>query len=221
MRFTVGILTTGLALALAVALAVPASALAGQAATGELFFYPCSSCHPLTPGSVAPSSLPNDFPSHRIVLEAHDVLGKGSAACSACHADATADPGKLKLVDGTLVDITGDIAAVCYPCHSAKYAEWQAGIHGRGQPKCTSAGCHNPHTPSWIYVEPLLPFVGTGIQVRAVSDRQPFTPLAAPPIPAPVETPGWLVLAFIIVTLFAIGVTVYLVRGGTRRTADE
>ncbi|MDZ4179051.1 MAG: hypothetical protein U1E29_07445 [Coriobacteriia bacterium] len=107
---------------------------------------------------------------------------------------------------------------MCYRCHSTKYAEWQAGVHGRSQPKCTSAGCHDPHTPSYIYVDPLLPFVGTGTQVRAVSDRQPFTPMAAPPVPAPVETPAWLSLAALIVALFAIGIVGYLMRGGP---ADE
>jgi hypothetical protein len=37
-----------------------------------------------------------------------------------------------------------------------------------GEAKCTAAGCHNPHTPSWIYVAALPPFQGTGIEVNAV-----------------------------------------------------
>lgn len=168
----------------------------GGAALGESLFYPCTSCHPVVDGRAA-KRLPIDFKGHRIELESHDVLGEGGSACVACHEDPARDPGKLKLIDGSLGDMDSDddVARLCYRCHSEKYKEWTIGAHGKPTGKCTSAGCHNPHAPAWIYAEPLLPFVGTGFTARAVSDRQPFTPLAGAPEPAPVYTPWWLILA--------------------------
>jgi hypothetical protein len=178
----------------AAALFAPAPALAGQASTGELFFYPCTNCHPVTlvAGTQQTSHpLPNDFKGHKIVLIGHDKLGKGDAACLACHDDPSRDPGKLKLADGSLVDIKGDIAQVCYRCHSAKYKEFKAGTHGKRKPSCVAAGCHDPHTPGWIYAEPLTPFLGNGFQFKVLPERQPFTPLP-PPAPAPrLITPWW------------------------------
>jgi hypothetical protein len=179
-------------------LAPAAGALAGQAASGELLFYPCASCHPVTldPGTDRPSrALPNGFKGHEVALEGHDRLGGGDAACLVCHDGPGKDPGRLKVAAGGLVDIRGDVAQVCYRCHSAKYREWMAGTHGKRQPKCTSTGCHDPHTPGWIYAGPLLPFVGNGLQFKVLSERAAFSPLA-PPAPAPpVETPAWFAAA--------------------------
>ena len=202
-----------LAMTLVLMSAVPA--LAGQASTGELFFYPCTGCHPVGPGS----KLPNGFAGHGIVLVEHDVLGKGTAACLACHADPNKDPGKLRTIDGSLVDIRGDVSRVCARCHSGKYAEWKAGTHGKLQPACTSAGCHDPHSPGWVNAGPLLPFVGTGFQVQVRPVRQPFMPLAAPSprgIP-PVETPVWFVVVVTLGVVAAAGLAVMLIRGRPRR----
>ncbi len=197
-------------------LAPPPAGAVGQAASGETLFYPCTSCHPVGPQGTA-TGLPNDFPGHQVVLIGHDALGEGSAACLVCHDDPARDPGKLVLLDGSLVDITGDVPALCFTCHSERYREWAAGTHGRNQPSCTSSGCHDPHTPAWVYGDPLLPFVGTGFQVRSVSDRQAFTPLAGPPVKAPVVTPSWLVLATLLVAFLATGIVGYLVRGRSAR----
>lgn len=190
---------------------------AGQAAIGEPVFYPCTGCHPVA-GGKAVKPLPIDFEGHRVKLEVHDKLGKGSAACLVCHDDPARDPGKLKLVDGTLVDITkpADVAKVCYRCHSEKYEEWTQGVHGKRAEKCSAAGCHDPHTPSWIYAEPLLPFVGTGFQTRAVSERAAFTPLASAPVPVPVHTPWWLSLAAGMGAVVSAGLIGFIVMG--RRT---
>jgi hypothetical protein len=195
--------------------AAPASAV-GRAASGELIFYPCTTCHPVTDG-VASGTLPNGFEGHQIELIGHDVLGEGSEACLVCHDDAARDPGKLRVLGGGFVDAGGDISRSCYTCHAGMYEEWAAGIHGRNQPTCTSAGCHDPHSPSWIYGDPLLPFVGTGFQVRAVSDRELFTPLAAYPVSAPVYTPPWLWFATAAAAAIAIGLVVYMLRGRPAR----
>ena len=194
----------------------PAASPIGKAASGELYFYPCDSCHPLTPGS-PPADLPVEFSGHQVVLVGHDVLAPEGESCRVCHGDPAVDPGKLVAFDGSLIDITGDTSLVCYRCHSARYDEWRAGAHGRGEPSCSAAGCHDPHTPQWIAGDPLRPFVGTGFNVRVVSERERFTPLAGPPVPAPVHTPSWLVLASGLAALVTAGVTGFLVRGRSSR----
>ena len=198
-----------LAASLIVSLAFVVTAFAGTSSTGKLAFFPCARCHPVTADAKGNPShpLPIGLTRHEITLEVHDVLGKDEKACLACHDDpGTRDPGKLKAPDGTLIDITGDVSRVCQKCHFEKYREWQAGIHGKRQPKCTSAGCHDPHTPSWIYIPALPPFLGTGIEVHAVANREPFKPLASPPVPPAVLTPTWLVVVESIGALIALGI---------------
>jgi hypothetical protein len=197
-----------------------APAFAGQASAGELFFYPCTSCHPIAPGAVeAGRKFPNDFKGHVIELVGHDKLGAGDEACLACHEDADRNPGMLKTIDGSLVEISGDVSLVCFRCHSAKYGEWKAGVHGRHQAKCTSAGCHDPHTPGWIYAGPLMPFVGTGFQFRVLPARQAFMPLMNPAprgIP-PVETPLWFAIVVSLGVVVAGGLVGKLILGRSKR----
>jgi hypothetical protein len=202
-----------------VLLSVCAQAFAGQSATGKPAFLPCTRCHPVTLGPDGKSTkpLPNGFKKHEITLEVHDVLGKDDRACLACHDAPTSDPGKLIAPDGTLIDITGDVSRVCQRCHFEKYREWQAGIHGKRQPKCTSAGCHDPHTPSWIYVAALPPFQGTGMEVRAVTNREPFKPFASPPVAPPVATSLWLVIVASLGAVVVAGLVMYLVQGRSKR----
>jgi len=174
-------------------------------------------CHPVGPGDVASGrKFPGGFKGHQIVLSKHDVLGKDGAACLACHADPSTNPGKLVLIDGTLVDIKGDVAGVCFRCHSAKYNEWKAGTHGKAEAKCTAQGCHDPHSPSYIYAPPLLPFVGSGFQIRAVSDREGFKPLAGPPVQPPVVTPMPMVVAAVLAVLVSIGLIGFLIAGRSK-----
>jgi len=201
------------------ALVFTAQAFAGRSSTGELAFYPCTECHPVTigPDGNPTSPLPIDFEKHEIELEMHDILGEGDKACLACHDDPSRNPGMLILPDGTLVDVSGDVSRVCQRCHFEKYRDWQLGVHGKDAPKCSSAGCHDPHTPSWIYVAALPPFQGTGIEVRAVSAREPFKPLAAPPVAPPIETPIWLAIAVSLGGLISLGALGYLILGRSKR----
>ncbi len=199
---------------------LPSAAFAGQAASGELFFYPCTSCHPVTvpEGSDTPNKkLPNGFKGHEIKLIGHDALGVGENACLTCHDDPNRDPSKLKLADGALVDIKGDVALVCYRCHSTKFREWKAGTHGKHQSKCTASGCHDPHTPGFIYAEPLRPFVGNGFQFKVLSQRAQFKPLAAPAPPPPVRFPGWYAAVALLGVVAVGGLTVKLVSGRSTR----
>lgn len=202
----------------------PAPASAGQASIGRLTFYPCTRCHPVTVDEVTgkPSHpIPNDFKGHKIVLEGHDKLGKGDEACIVCHDDPSRNPGKLKTVNGSLVDITGDISQVCYRCHEARYREFKAGIHGKHQTSCVAAGCHDPHTPQYIYAGPLSPFQGTGFQFKILPQRVAFKPFASPPPPPAVNTPTWYaygsVAAYLLALLVAGGLFGTLVRGRLKR----
>lgn len=221
--------TTGRATRPAVALAalvfllitfLPSAAFGGQAASGELFFYPCTSCHPVTmiPGTDQPSKpLPNKFMKHEIGLIGHDQLGAGDAACLACHDDPSRDPGKLKLADGSLIDVKGDVAQVCFRCHSEKYREWKAGTHGRHKDKCTASGCHDPHTPGFIYAEPLRPFVGNGFQFQVLAKRAAFTPLMSPPLPPPVLEIRWFTYMVAVGLVIAGGLVGTLIFGRLKR----
>lgn len=208
-----------LAAALALVLLAAPAAFAGQASTGELAFYPCSQCHPVTVSADGTPShpLPIGLKKHEVTLEVHDVLGTDEKACLACHDDPSRNPGMLVLPDGSLVEITGDVSRVCQRCHMEKYREWTEGIHGKDAPKCTAAGCHDPHTPSWIFIKALPPFQGTGVQVRAVGNREPFKPLAGPPVPPPVFTPTWLVVMTLLAAVVAFGMVGYLVKGRAKR----
>lgn len=207
-----------LVLVASVVLATAPAAFAGQAASGDLFFYPCTDCHPVVMGAGGKPTkkLPNDFKGHQVKLVGHDRLAAEGEACLVCHDDAAKNPGKLKTMDGTTVDIKGDVARVCEKCHSPKYKEWLAGTHGKRLAKCTAAGCHDPHSPQWIYAGPLLPFVGTGFQVRAVSERAVFTPLASPPVAPPVHTPLWLTLGASVLIVIAAGLIGWLILGRAR-----
>lgn len=198
---------------------VAGTAYAGTASTGKLAFHPCTKCHPVAvDASGRPMGpLPNGFKKHEIVLEAHDILGRDERACLVCHDSPQRNPGKLVLPDGSLVDITGDVSRVCQRCHFEKYQDWLVGIHGKREPKCTAAGCHNPHTPGWIHVAALPPFQGTGMEVKAVGDREPFKPFASPPVDPPVETPVsiWVVTALgVVLSAALLG---YLLTGRTQR----
>lgn len=204
-----------------VMLIAPVRAVAGQASVGRLTFYPCTRCHPVTIDPATGKStrpVPNDFKGHKIVLEGHDKLGKGDLACLVCHDDASRNPGKLKAIDGSLVDVTGDVSLVCYRCHEAKYREFKAGIHGKHSASCVAAGCHDPHTPQYIFAGPLRPFQGTGFQFKVLPQHVAFKPLASPP-PAPaVNTPTWYtvsaVSAYLVALLLAGGlIGTVVVRG--------
>lgn len=219
-RWWGGVVVAGTLLVAALAWAgVPARASAGQSSTGKQAFVPCTRCHPVTLGADGKPTkpLPNGFKKHEITLEVHDALGKGDQACLACHEPPTRDPGKLIAPDGTLVDVTGDVSQVCRRCHFEKYREWRTGVHGKKAPKCTAAGCHDPHTPSWIYVAALPPFQGTGMEVHAVGDRQPFKPFTAPPLPAPTATAVWLVIVTAIGAVVSASLLAYLLLGRSKR----
>lgn len=215
--FRTAIVLLGVAIAIA---ALPAAAFAGNAASGKPAFQPCDQCHPvfLDAKGEPTKPLPVGLKQHEIKLEVHDILGEGDKACLACHDAPTRNPGKLILPDGSLVDVTGDVSRVCQRCHFEKYQQWKAGIHGKSQPKCSAAGCHDPHSPSWIYVAALPPFVGTGFEVNAVgADREPFKPFAGPPVAPEVSTPGWLTVIFWVGLLGCLSIVGFLVARRPKR----
>lgn len=200
---------------LTMATSAEAAAATGRAGTGDLLFYPCSTCHP-TGGSAGERKLPNGFEKHQIVLGAHRALGTDETGCLVCHESPEKDPGRLKTLTGT-VSITGDVSRVCYTCHSAIYNEWKAHIHGKREAKCTASGCHDPHAPSSMFGKALLPFVGNGFEFNVLPEQAPFMPLATPGGPAPVETPSWLMWAALVGVVSAGGMITSLVRGRSKR----
>lgn len=208
-----------IALAPVAARAAEATAPAGQASSGELLFYPCTTCHPVVMGADGQPTrpLPNGITGHDIVLSGHDKLGRGSDACLACHDDPARNPGKLKAIDGSLIDIKGDVALVCYRCHESKYKEFVAGVHGKRKPSCVAAGCHDPHTPGWIYASPLFPFAGSGFQFRVLPGKATFTALAPPPPAPPTLTPAWYTPLALVGYAAALGLAGTLALGRLKR----
>jgi hypothetical protein len=207
-------------------LLAPPVASAGQASSGKLLFYPCTDCHPVTLGADGKPTkpLPNGFTTHGIVLEGHDVLGNASAgtdACLVCHDSPARNPGKLKAADGTLIDVTGDVSLVCFRCHSLEYNEWKAGTHGKHQPECTSAGCHDPHTPGYIYAAALPPFQGTGFQIQVLPTRVEFKPFGQPPLPPAIVTPSWYAVGAGVALLALLLLAGGLVRTSVRGRLDR
>lgn len=188
------------------------SAQAGKSSAGKLLFFPCDKCHPL--GEV----LPNEFEGHKIKLEGHDKLGEGNAACFVCH-QSVDNPDSLILVDGGLVGIDDDASKVCYRCHSDKYGDWEDGLHGK-QPGCMAKGCHNPHSPAWIAISPIPPFLGTTQEIKVVgSSKEPFLALPIPPKEAePESLPIAKILAFVLALGVAgsIGGSIYIANSGIR-----
>lgn len=211
-----------LAAALLVTIAATAPALAaGSASTGELLFFPCTDCHPVGPDgrSLNGKAIPNGFKGHDIVLQGHDKLGSGSDACVVCHDEPTKNPGVLKAIGGGTVQVDGNTSLVCAKCHSAKFAEFKAGTHGKHYPTCTYAGCHDPHTPGLIYASKTMPFTGTGFQFRVLSVREPLKPLMEPApfgIP-PVETPMWFIFVVFGGLVTAAVIATLIVRGRSAR----
>ena len=196
-----------------------APALAGQASSGQLFFYPCTSCHPIAPGSIAAGrQLPNGFKSHQIVLEGHDSLGQGKAACLACHEDAAKNPGMLKTLDGSLVEITGDVSLVCARCHSGKYAEWQ-----EGHPRSQHAQVHRvrlprpPHARSSSTPVRCSRLWGAASSSRCCPRRRRSCRCrSAPRTPKP-YTPAWFAVAVMLGVVAAGGIVVKLTQGRSKR----
>ncbi len=216
----VAVLAAALSVLLLLQLLLSAPAYAGKASTGELAFYPCTQCHPVTLGADGKPTkpLPNGFQKHEITLEVHDILGEGDKACLACHQSPDKNPGLLIAANGSLVDVSGDTSQVCQRCHFEKYQQWKQGVHGKRAPQCTSAGCHDPHSPSWIYVAGLEPFQGTGMEVRAVSaTRLPFKAFPGPPPQPPVYTPAWLTIFASLGFVVVLGLTGLLVFGKANR----
>jgi hypothetical protein len=134
-------------------------ARAAKSSAGKLLFFPCDKCHPLG------AQRPNGFEGHKIKLEGHDKLGQGDAACFVCH-KSIENPDLLILADGSLINIDGEVSKVCYRCHFDKYKAWEEGLHGK-QPGCTAKDCHNPHSPAWIAISPIPPFLGNTREVKA------------------------------------------------------
>jgi hypothetical protein len=84
-------------------------------------------------------------------------------------------------------------------------------------PKCTSVGCHDPHTPGWIYAPPLPPFVGSGFQFKVLSERSEFMPLAAPSPDPPLEIATWFYAFVVFGVALAGGLIGKLILGRSER----
>ncbi|NQU49824.1 MAG: hypothetical protein HQ519_14325 [Planctomycetes bacterium] len=116
--------------------------------------FPCSECHD-------PDFMEYD-PSVRELGDPHDVVefnhGGGKMWCIDCH-DST-DFDMLHLSGGQQIEFK-DAPQLCGQCHSERYADWQAGVHGKRTGMWNGAKdyqpcsqCHSGHNPHFGTFEP-------------------------------------------------------------------
>ncbi len=115
------------------------------------------------------------------------------------------------------MDIDGEVSKVCFRCHPERYRAWEEGLHGK-QPGCTAKDCHNPHSPAWVAISPIPPFLGTTREVKvAGSGREPFLALPTPPKDPKLKTfPSVIILTLgtAIGVAVAIGGSIYIANSG-------
>lgn len=138
-----------------------------------------------------------------IELDSHEKLGGPTQdACQVCHDMVVGEASYFILIDGSQVPfIEENVPQLCYRCHSNKYNEWQAGIHGKpGRASCIT--CHSPHRPGRFKVPPLPPFLNEPISFRVGPYAEPFTPLSPPADdPPPPSLPELEIVAILVFLL--------------------
>lgn len=115
------------------------------ARSGELTFFPCSTCH----GAMPPN------PERRELMAPHPAAldhGDGRFWCLDCHAPEDRD--QLATMAGQRVGFD-QADRVCSQCHAAVHEDWAFGVHGKrvgrwqGPREIYScAHCHDPHDPA-------------------------------------------------------------------------
>lgn len=116
--------------------------------------FPCSECHD-------PDFMESD-PTVRELGDVHEGRpfdhGGDEMWCLDCH--DTSDYDMLHLSGGQQLEFV-DAPKLCGQCHSERYMDWQAGVHGKRTGKWngakffeTCSKCHDPHSPHAQTYEP-------------------------------------------------------------------
>lgn len=136
-----------------------------QVATGLTNFHgapvmaSCVSCHATTTPNREIRAAADLKKFHQGLKYAH-----GELTCLSCHNADNYDT--LRLADGRALDFTESMT-LCSQCHGPQRRDYDRGLHGGmnghwdltrgGRTRNTCVDCHDPHTPAFPLVLPVLP----------------------------------------------------------------
>jgi len=125
---------------------------------GQTVLVSCSSCHTTTKPNLENRSAADLDQFHQGLKYAH-----GNLTCLSCHNSGNYDT--LRLADTKAVEFT-DSMTLCSQCHGPQRRDYERGLHGGmngywdltrgGRTRNTCINCHDPHTPKFPQVMPVL-----------------------------------------------------------------
>jgi len=126
---------------------------------GQPVMASCSSCHATTKPNLDTRSTADLDQFHQGLKYNH-----GNLSCLSCH--NSQDYDALRLADSRTVAFT-DSMTLCSQCHGPQRRDYDRGLHGGmngywdltrgGRTRNTCINCHDPHSPAFPLVMPVLP----------------------------------------------------------------
>ncbi len=125
---------------------------------GQPVLVSCSSCHTTTKPNLENRSAADLDQFHQGLKYTH-----GNLTCLSCHNSGNYDT--LRLADTQVVEFA-DSMTLCSQCHGPQRRDYERGLHGGmnghwdltrgGRTRNTCVNCHDPHTPKFPQVLPVL-----------------------------------------------------------------
>ena len=126
---------------------------------GQPVMASCSSCHTTTKPNLETRSAADLDQFHQGLKYNH-----GNLTCLSCHNSSNYDT--LRMADTRPVEFT-DVMTLCSQCHGPQRRDYDRGLHGGmngywdrtrgGRTRNNCITCHDPHTPVYPLVMPVLP----------------------------------------------------------------
>jgi len=126
---------------------------------GQPVMASCSSCHTTTKPNMDTRTAAELDQFHQGLKYNH-----GNLTCLSCHNSGNYDT--LRLADTRTVEFT-DVMTLCSQCHGPQRRDYDRGLHGGmngywdrtrgGRTRNNCITCHDPHTPVYPLVMPVLP----------------------------------------------------------------
>lgn len=126
---------------------------------GQPVMASCSSCHTTTKPNLETHSTADLDQFHQGLKYNH-----GKLSCLSCHNSQNYDT--LRLADTRSVEYS-DSMTLCSQCHGSQRRDYDRGLHGGmngywdlkrgGRTRNTCINCHDPHSPAFPLVMPVLP----------------------------------------------------------------
>jgi formate-dependent nitrite reductase cytochrome c552 subunit len=126
---------------------------------GQTVMVSCGSCHATTKPNIE-NRHSEDLDQFHQGLQ----MNHGNLNCLSCH--NSADYDNLRLADSRSLDFS-DSMTLCSQCHGPQRRDYDMGLHGGmnghwdltkgGRTRNTCVNCHDPHSPAFPLVMPVLP----------------------------------------------------------------